>query len=148
MPINNNHFDNFYINSVFTQNTNSGFAARCTRSLVIVSTHTQDQPGSAFPLSFSPSLCPFGLPLKIILVLWVLGGRVVEYPTQQPAGLNFNPFVLQFSLFSPHIVSFPSCRRPPCGRLWDANRVLINDNEFFIMCQLLAVHMDLARDVM
>lgn len=135
MPINNNHFDNFYINSVFTQNTNSGFVARCTRSfpsvVAIVSTHriNQDQPSvSALSVTIWSTMN------IIIPMLWV--GVL----------LNFNPCVLQ-SLVVSFRLHATTCQRPPCGRLWDANRVLINDNEFFIMCQLLAVHMDSARDV-
>lgn len=146
MPINNNHFDNFYINSVFTQNTNSGFVARCTRSfpfvVAIVSTHriNQDQPSvSALSVTIWSTMN------IIIPMLWV--GVLLNIPAaSQPTGLNFNPCVLQ-SLVVSFRLHATTCHRPPCGRLWDANRVLINDNEFFIICQLLAVHMDSARDL-
>lgn len=138
MPINNNnHFDNFYINSVFTRNTNSGFVAiRCTFHTwhCIISSHllplphphriNRDQP------SIGSTVCP--VPVHILILplctaaasppprlllanafTSVVGGRVWVCG----AGLKFNP-------------------SRPWRIILNANRDLINDNEFFIICQL------------
>lgn len=120
MPINNNHFDNFYINSVFTQNTNSGFVARSTRSFPSARRchcfHTQDQPGSAV------RLCP--LCNHLVYHEYnnpdAVGGRVVEYPSSQPANrVEFQsvcPPVSCRLISSPRYYMSPSTMRQIMGR--------------------------------
>lgn len=138
---NNDDFGNFYINFVFTLNINSGFAVRKPGPWSMVSfwgcdrtTHvdTADQAGSACPCA--PGLIlrsppPHPHPL-LLLAVTLRGGRA----SMDRIGISSSIIISR--------VKFQSCLRRRMSicvcpdRRWDANRVLINDNEFFTMCQL------------